>query len=50
MRDSRIPRIADCTRAYAAFAASLFNRNAFEQKLNASLKQSNNRSWDGLNK
>jgi hypothetical protein len=35
MRDSRILRLANCTRAYAVFAGSLINRNAFEQKLNA---------------
>jgi len=50
MRDSRILRFADCTRAYSAFAVSLINRNAFEQKLNASLKQGSNQSWDSLNK
>ena len=42
MRDSRILRFADCTRAYAAFADSPINCDAFEQELNASLKEANN--------
>lgn len=42
MRDSKTLRFAERTRAYAAFAVSLINCDAFEQKLNASLKQDNN--------